>query len=431
MLNQVCFRTRSFDEPWTIENYKKVGGYSSIEAILKEKRAPQAIIDELKKAGLRGRGGAGFPTGLKLSFLNRDAPGQKYLLANCDESEPGTAKDREIMLYNPHQLIEGMLIAAYTIGATVGYHFLRGEFHAPFNRLEAALKEAKKAGYLGDNILGSDFSFSLYNHLAAGAYICGEETAMMNALEGKRAWPRIKPPFPANFGLYGQPTNINNTESIASIPPILENGGQWFADLGVANSGGAKIMTVSGHVNRPGNYEIPMGTPFKDLLAMAGGVRDGHQLKAVIPGGSSMPVVPAADIMDATVDYDGMVKAGSYLGSGGMIIMDDSTCMVDALACLMKFYKHESCGQCTPCREGTGWTYRLTQKILSGQGTQKDLDRLAYVVDGLEGRTICVFGEAVAWPVKSFLKHFYHEFEYFIRHGHSMVGKASVEDGVL
>ena len=425
MLNQVCFRTLEFDQPWTLENYRKVGGYVQLEAILKEKRPPQEIIEELKLASLRGRGGAGFPTGLKLSFLNRDAPGQKYLLANCDESEPGTCKDREIMLNNPHQLIEGMLIAAYTIGASVGYHFLRGEFHQPFQRLEQAVSEATQACYLGENILGSGFNFSLHNHLAAGAYICGEETALMNALEGKRAWPRLKPPFPANFGLYGQPTNINNTESLASIPPIMQHGGQWFADLGVANSGGAKIMSVSGHVNRPGNYEIPMGMPFTELLALAGGVRSGHQLKAVIPGGSSMPVVPAADILNATVDYDGMIKAGSYLGSGGMIIMDDSTCMVDALRVLMKFYQHESCGQCTPCREGTTWTYRLTKKIASGNGTPADLERLAHVVDALEGRTICVFGEAVAWPVKSFLKHFYHEFEYYVAHGHSMVTGAS------
>lgn len=425
MLNQVCFRTLEFDQPWTLDNYKKVGGYAQLEAILREKRSPQSIIDELKLASLRGRGGAGFPTGLKLSFLNRDAPGQKYLLANCDESEPGTCKDREIMLNNPHQLIEGMLIAAYTIGASVGYHFLRGEFHQPFERLEQAVAEAAAAGYLGENILGSGFNFDLHNHLAAGAYICGEETALMNALEGKRAWPRLKPPFPANFGLYGQPTNINNTESLASIPPIMQHGGQWFADLGVANSGGAKIMSVSGHVNQPGNYEIPMGMPFRELLDLAGGVRHGHQLKAVIPGGSSMPVVPAADIIDATVDYDGMVKAGSYLGSGGMIIMDDSTCMVDALRVLMKFYQHESCGQCTPCREGTTWTYRLANKIASGNGLPADLERLAHVVDALEGRTICVFGEAVAWPVKSFLKHFYHEFEYYVTHGHSMVAGTS------
>ena len=423
-LNQVCYRTKDIPntkEPWSLENYKSIGGYSVLYDILENKKDPQIIIDELKASGLRGRGGAGFPSGLKWSFLNRNLPVQKYIVANCDESEPGTCKDREILLFNPHQLIEGMIIAGYTMGATVGYNYLRGEFYEPFCRMEQALAEAREAGFVGKNLLGSGFDFELYNHLGAGAYICGEETALLNSLEGKRGWPRVKPPFPANHGLYGCPTTVNNAETIASVPVILQNGSQWFSDLGTENSGGAKIMSISGHVNNPGNFEIPMGIKFTELLELAGGIKDGKQLKAVIPGGSSMPVVPAEQIMQATVSYEGMQEVGSMLGSGGMMIMDETTCMVAALSRLMKFYKHESCGQCTPCREGTAWTYRLTQKILDGRGSKDDLDKLLKVVNGLEGRTICVFGEAVAWPVQSFLKHYRHEFEYLVEHGRSMV----------
>jgi NADH-quinone oxidoreductase subunit F len=421
-LNQVCYRTLGVsDTPWSLETYQSIGGYSVLKNILTNKRDPQQIIDELKASGLRGRGGAGFPSGLKWSFLNRNMPVQKYIVANCDESEPGTCKDREILLNNPHQLIEGMVIAGYTMGAATGYNYLRGEFYEPFCRLEAALAEARAAGFIGKNLFDSGFDFELHNHLGAGAYICGEETALLNSLEGKRGWPRVKPPFPANHGLYGCPTTVNNAETIASVAPILQHGGKWFAALGTEKSGGTKIMSVSGHINKPGNYEIPMGTPFKDLLELAGGIRHGHQLKAVIPGGSSMPIVPGEKMMTATIDYDGIQAVGSLLGSGGMMVMDETTCMVAALTRLMKFYKHESCGQCTPCREGTAWTYRLTQKILDGKGAKEDLEKLAKVVDGIEGRTICVFGEAVAWPVKAFLKHYRHEFEYMIEHGRSMV----------
>ena len=422
MSTQVCFATRQFEQPWTLESYLKTGGYQSWRKILAEKTDPAVIIEELKLSNLRGRGGAGFPTGLKWSFMPRNAPGQKYLVCNSDESEPGTAKDRQILLNNPHALVEGMAIAAYTIGATVGYNYMRGEFgDLPFQRFEQAIKEAYALGVLGKNIQGSGIDMDVYGSLGAGAYICGEETALLESLEGKKGQPRFKTPFPANFGLYGRPTTINNTETLSSVPAILRNGGQWFADLGVPNSGGTKMFSVSGHVNKPGVFEIPMGTPFADLLAMAGGVRTGHTLKAVIPGGSSVPVVPADVMMKVKMDYDSLAKAGSYLGSGGLIVMDSSTCMVKALRRISRFYYSESCGQCTPCREGTGWLYRMLTRIVEGKGALEDLARLDDVASKIEGRTICALGDAAAMPVRSFLKHFRPEFEYYIEHGHSMV----------
>ena len=422
MVNEVCFQTLQFDQPWTLENYRKVGGYQALEKVLKKKMPPEQIIDELKTSALRGRGGAGFPTGLKWSFMPRNTPGQKYIVCNSDESEPGTCKDRDILRFNPHALIEGMAIAGYAIGATVGYNYMRGEFHhEPYEHFEAALKEAREAGYLGENILGSGVNFQLYSHLGAGAYICGEETALLESLEGKKGQPRFKPPFPANFGLYGRPTTINNTETLASVPSIIRNGGKWFLELGKPNNGGVKIFSVSGHVNKPGNYEIPMGTPFKDLLEMAGGVRNGHKLKAVIPGGSSMPIMPADVIMNCTMDYDSLAKAGSALGSGGMIVMDDSTCMVNALLRISRFYYAESCGQCTPCREGTGWMWRIIKRIEAGQGRPEDLEVLERTAGRIEGRTICAFGDAAAWPVQSFLKHYRDEFLYHIEHKRCMV----------
>jgi len=419
-----------FDEPWTLENYLKVGGYTAWKKILAEKTSQESIIDEIKKSALRGRGGAGFPTGLKWSFMPRNAPVQKYIVCNSDESEPGTCKDRDILRYNPHALIEGMAIAGYAIGATVGYNYMRGEFHhEPYERFEQALKEAYEAGLLGNDIQGSGIDFDLYSHLGAGAYICGEETALLNSLEGKKGQPRFKPPFPANFGLYGKPTTINNTESLASVPAIMRNGGEWFLNLGRPNNGGEKIWCVSGHVNKPGNYEIPLGTPFKDLLALAGGVRDGYTLKAVIPGGCSMPVMPADVIMQTDLDYDSLSKAGSALGSAGMIVMDDSTCMVKALMRISRFYYAESCGQCTPCREGTGWMYRVIKRIEEGRGTMEDLDLLDSAASQIEGHTICAFGDAAAWPVRSFLKHFRHEFEYHVTHKNCMPGTSSHRAG--
>lgn len=414
--DQVCFRTRHLKEPWSIKTYESVGGYSVWRKILQEQTPPQAIIDELKLSNLRGRGGAGFPTGLKWSFIQRNAPGQKYIVCNSDEGEPGTFKDHEILLMNPHQLIEGMCIAGYVMGATVGYNYLRGEFYLPFERMETALAEAKHLGLVGKNILNSGFDFELYNLMGAGAYICGEETALMESIEGKKGFPRFKPPFPANYGVYGRPTTINNTESLASVPVILQRGGKWFLELGKPNNGGCKIFSVSGHVNKPGNYEVPLGIPFKELLDLAGGVRKGHKLKAVIPGGSSVPVLPADIMMDLTMDFDSLAKAGSMLGAGSVIVMDQSTCMVKMLVRISHFYYEESCGQCTPCREGTGWLSRLVHDIDKGAATDSDIHLLDNVAQKIMGRTICALGDAAAMPVQSFIKHFRSEFEYHIQH---------------
>lgn len=421
LLNQVCYRTFHLDKPYSLESYLAVGGYQVWTKILAEKTPPEKIIEELKISALRGRGGAGFPTGLKWSFMNRNTPGQKYVVCNSDEGEPGTCKDREILSQNPHQLIEGMAIAGYVMGATVGYNYIRGEFWLPYERVETALKEAYTAGYIGKNIQGSGVDFDLYNHLGAGAYICGEETALLNSIEGKKGMPRFKPPFPANYGLYGRPTTINNTETFASVPVILEKGGSWFLELGKPNNGGTKCFSVSGHVQKPGNFEIPLGTPFKTLLALAGGLRPGRKIKAVIPGGSSMKVLPGEVMMGLDMDYDSIQKAGSGLGSGAVIVMDDTTCMVDALYRISDFYMEESCGQCTPCREGTGWLVRILHRIKHGHADMSDVEKLVDVANKIEGRTICALGEAAAWPVQSFVKHFYHEFEYFAKHKRSIV----------
>ena len=419
---QVCFETRQFDEPWTLENYRKLGGYQAWQRIVREGQTPEQVIEVVKASGLRGRGGAGFPTGLKWSFMPRNAPGQKYVVCNSDESEPGTCKDRDILRFNPHAIIEGMAIGGYSIGATVGYNYIRGEFEdEPYHRFEQALAEAYAAGYLGKGLFGTGVDFDLYTFLGAGAYICGEETALLESLEGKKGMPRFKPPFPANFGLYGRPTTINNTESFASVPAIMRNGGEWFAKMGTAKAGGTKIFSVSGHVERPGNYEIPLGTPFAQLLEMAGGMRGGRPLKAVIPGGSSVPVVPGDKMMDAVMDYDGVAAVGSMLGSGAVIVMDDTTCMVRTLQRISRFYFSESCGKCTPCREGTGWLWRMVTRIENGEGRIEDLDRLDDVAAKIEGRTVCALGDAAAMPVRSFVKHFRDEFAYHVEHKRCMV----------
>ncbi len=422
MVNEVCYQTLSYDEPWSLETYRKLGGYEAWRKVLSEQTPPEDIIETMKKASLRGRGGAGFPAGVKWSFMPRKAPVQKYLLCNSDESEPGTCKDRDILRFNPHALVEGMAIAAYSMGATVGYNYLRGEFHhEPFERMEQAVKEAYAEGLLGKDILGSGVDFDLYNYYGAGAYICGEESALMESLEGKKGQPRYKPPFPAQVGLYGKPTTINNTETLASVPAIMRNGPDWFLEKGKPNNGGTKIFCVSGHVEKPGNFEIPLGTPFSELLEMAGGVRGGRKLKAVIPGGSSMPVIPGETMMDLTMDYDSIAQAGSGLGSGGVMVMDETTDMVKAICRISRFYYAESCGQCTPCREGTGWMYRVLRRIVNGEGRRDDLDLLEAAAGQIAGHTICAFGEAAAWPVQSFLKHFRHEFEYYIEHKRSIV----------
>ncbi len=425
MTNEVCFRTLHLDEPWSLESYLSVGGYESLKKILTEKIPAEDIIEEVKTSALRGRGGAGFPTGLKWSFMPRQSKGQKYIVCNSDEGEPGTCKDRDILRYNPHQLIEGMAIAGYCIGADTGYNYIRGEFWEPFSRFDNALKEAREAGYLGEKLFGSDFNFDAHAHLGGGAYICGEETALLESIEGKKGQPRFKPPFPASFGLYGKPTTINNTETLASIPVIVEKGGQWFLEHGKPNNGGTKIFSVSGNVKKPGNYEIDMGTPFSELLEMCGGMKDGYKLKAVIPGGSSSPVIPGDLMMDVPMDYDGIREAGSMLGSGAVIILDDQVCMVNALARLSHFYHEESCGQCTPCREGTGWLSRVMHRIEHGHGKQEDIDLLDKVAGNIMGRTICALGEAASMPVKGFLKHYRDEFQYHIDHKKCMVGPGS------
>ncbi len=414
LMNQICFRTIGLKNPASLSTYLSIGGYNVLKKILTEKIDAANIINEVKLSALKGRGGAGFLTGLKWSFISKDIPIQKYIICNSDEGEPGTFKDRDILRYNPHQLIEGMIIGGYVMQATVGYNYIRGEFYEPIKVMENALKEAYNNKLLGENILNSTFSFNLYNVHGAGAYICGEETALMESLEGKKGQPRFKPPFPANIGVYGKPSNINNTETYASIPVILEKGGKWHLKLGKPNNGGCKIFSVSGHINNPGNYEIPLGTSFSKLLELAGGMRDGNSLKAVIPGGSSAPILPAEIIMNINMDYDSIKDAGSMLGSGAVIVMDNTTCMVKTLHRLAHFYADESCGQCTPCREGTSWMYKILDRIFNGHGAIADLDLLDSVAANISGKTICALGDAAAMPVQSFVKHFRYEFEAYI-----------------
>ena len=406
---------------WRLKDYEARGGYEALRKLISEKIPPEQVVNEVKKSALRGRGGAGFPTGLKWSFMPRQFQGQKYMLCNSDEGEPGTFKDRDILRYNPHIVIEGMIIAGYATGSSVGYNYIHGEIWDIYERFEEALEEARAAGYLGENILGSGFRFELHAYHGYGAYICGEETALLESMEGKKGQPRFKPPFPASYGLYGKPTTINNTETFAAVPWIILNGGDAYLSLGKPNSGGTKIFSVSGDVARPGNYEVKLGTPFARLLEMAGGMRGGRKLKGCIPGGSSMPVLPA-DIMLATdMDYDSIAKAGSMLGSGAVIIMDETRCMVRCLLRLSYFYFEESCGQCTPCREGTGWLYRMVHRIEHGKGRMEDLELLNNVSDNIAGRTICALGDAAALPVKSFIKHFRDEFIHHIEHKKCLV----------
>ena len=402
------------DATWHLDDYVGRGGYAALKKVLAEKMTPEAVINEVKKSSLRGRGGAGFPSGLKWSFMPKAYTGTKYLCCNSDEGEPGTFKDRDLLRYNPHQVIEGMAIAAYAMGTAVGYNYIHGEVWDLYTRFEQALDEARAAGLIGQNILGSGFNFELFAHHGFGAYICGEETALLESIEGKKGQPRYKPPFPASYGLYGKPTTINNTETFAAVPWIIVNGGEKYLELGKPNNGGTKLFSVSGHVVRPGVYEVPMGLPFPELLKMCGGMRDGRKLKACIPGGSSAPVLPAEIMMECTMDYDAIAKAGSMLGSGAVIVMDESVCMVRALERLSYFYFEESCGQCTPCREGTGWLYRVVHRIEHGLGRAEDLDLLNGVTDNIMGRTICALGDAASLPVRSFIKHFRSEFEYHI-----------------
>ena len=401
---------------WHLKDYVARGGYAQLRKILTEGITPEAVIAEVKASGLRGRGGAGFPTGLKWSFMPRQFPGNKYLVCNTDEGEPGTFKDRDIIRYNPHALI-----AAYAMGISVGYNYIHGEIWEGYARFEEALEEARAAGFLGDKICGSEFSFQLHAHHGWGAYICGEETALLESLEGKKGQPRFKPPFPASFGLYGKPTTINNTETFSAVPFIFAVGGEAYAKLGKPNNGGTKIFSISGDVERPGNYEIPLGTSFATLLELAGGMRGGKKIKAVIPGGSSAPVVPGAMMMETDMDYDSIAKAGSMLGSGAVIVMDETRCMVKSLLRLSYFYHEESCGQCTPCREGTGWLWRIVNRIEHGEGRPEDLDLLNDVAANIQGRTICALGDAAAMPVRGMLKHYMDEFAYHVEHKRCIV----------
>jgi NADH-quinone oxidoreductase subunit F len=419
--HQVVYTTLHFDKPWAMDSYTQVGGYEAWKKILAEKPDPTALIEEIKKSNLRGRGGAGFPTGLKWSFMPKGDM-QKYILCNSDESEPGTCKDRDILRFNPHAVIEGMAIACYCTGSTVAYNYLRGEFHhEPFEHFEEALKEAYAAGLLGKNIQGTGLNVDIYGALGAGAYICGEETALMESLEGKKGQPRFKPPFPANFGLYGKPSTINNTETYASVPAILRKGADWFLAQSKTKNGGPKIFSVSGCVQKGGNFEVPLGTTFDELLEMAGGLRPGRTLKGAIPGGVSMPVLRAEQLKGLPFDYDTLRDLKTGLGSGAIVVLDDTVCTVRFTRRISQFFHKESCGQCTPCREGTGWMHRVLDRIVEGKGTMDDLHRLKAIAGQIEGHTICAFGEAAAWPVQGFLRQFWDEFEYYIVNGRSIV----------
>ena len=421
MNTKLCTETFHLNNPASLSTYVKQGGYEAWKNIVNNKISKSEVIAKIKDSGLRGKGGAGFLTGLKWSFIPL-SDSDKYLVCNSDESEPGTCKDRDILRYNPHSIIEGMLIACYAIGASTGYNYLRGEFiDEQWKVFNAALEEAYKAELIGNKIFSSNLTIDIYALIGAGAYIVGEETAMLESIEGKRGMPRIKPPFPAIKGLFDKPTIINNTETLASIPKIILNEDGWYKNIGIDSSEGIKIFCMSGHLNKPGNFEIPLGTPFASLLELAGGIWKDRNIKAVIPGGSSVPVVKGDIMMGVNMDYDSIASVGSMLGSGGVIVMDDRTCMVSVLHRISRFYYSESCGQCTPCREGTGWLYKILSNIIEGRGTNKDLDQLDRIASQIEGHCICALGDAAAMPVRSFLKNFWEEFEYFVDNKRSMV----------
>ena len=416
-INELCYSTLSHENPNSFETYESLGGYSTWKNIVTTGYDRKEIIELILKSGLRGRGGAGFPTGRKWSFINQDSEDIKYLVCNADESEPGTCKDRDILRYNPHALIEGMLIASYAIGADTAYCYLRGEFMDDvYTSFKKALTDAYDNKLIGNNVLKTDFSIEVHDLIGAGAYIVGEETAMLESIEGKKGFPRFKPPFPAVKGLFGAPTIINNVETLASVPKIMENGSEWFKSAGTKDSPGFKCFSVSGHVNKPGNYEIPLGTPFKELLKLAGGMKNGKKIKAVIPGGSSVPVVPGEIMLETNMDYESISQAGSMLGSGAVIIMDENTNMVEVIHRISRFYYSESCGQCTPCREGTGWMFKIIDKILNGKANLEDIKTLESIPNMISGSTICALGDAAAMPVESFIKHFRGDFLRYIDH---------------
>jgi NADH-quinone oxidoreductase subunit F len=397
----------------SLDVYRRNGGYEALRKVL-DSMSPADVIEEVKRSALRGRGGAGFPTGMKWGFVPKDSPKPKYVVCNADESEPGTFKDRYLMERDPHMLIEGMLIAAYALGARTNYIYTRGEYRYLIEIMDAALEEARAAGLLGEKILGTDFACEIYTHTGAGAYICGEETALLNSLEGLRGHPRMKPPFPAVAGLYGCPTVVNNVETLTAVPDIIRMGGVAWRDLGTEKSGGTKVWSVSGHVNRPGVYELPMGYDDMEKFIMEDcqGIPNGRQLKAVIPGGSSVYIMPASDVVgkDVRMDYEGLVAAGSSVGSGGFIVMDDTVDVFESTKNLTEFYKHESCGWCTPCREGTDWLVKVFKRIEAGEGRPDDAQLLLDIVDNIEGKSFCPLGDAASWPIQSAIKKFPEDF---------------------
>ncbi len=406
----------------SLEGYRRQGGYETLAAVL-GKQEPDACIEAVKASGLRGRGGAGFPTGLKWSFVPKGNAKPKYIVCNADESEPGTFKDHELLRLNPHLLIEGVILAGWAIQANTGYIYLRGEFEYLQHRLDAAIAEARAASLLGADIAGSGFRFELHTHLGAGAYICGEETALLSSLEGYRGQPRLKPPFPAVEGVYRCPTVVNNVETLMNVPHILRHGGAWYRQWGNEKSPGTKVFSVSGPVKRPGNYEVALGTPLRTLIEEhCGGMRDGLKVKAIIPGGSSVPPLPAS-LIDTPLDFESMNAVGTFLGSGAVIVIDDRTCLVDALLNISRFYRHESCGKCTPCREGTYWMTRILERLENGEGRPTDLDVLNDAADNILGKSFCALGDAAAMPVMGFLKHFRDEFEYHIQHKQCVVNR--------
>ncbi len=407
--------SRNFDvaDAWKIATAESRGAYVTAKKVLTSLQ-PDEVTNQVLAANLRGLGGAGFPTGKKWQFLPKDGKKPVYLVVNADEGEPGTCKDRLILERDPHQMIEGMILAAFAIRSRKAYIYIRGEYVLSFRRTQAAVDEAYAKGYLGKNIFGSGVDLDIVVHRGAGAYICGEETALLNSLEGGRGYPRLKPPFPAIVGLFGCPTIVNNVETLACVPHILKNGPEWFAKLGSAGNGGTHLFSLSGHVNKPGVYELPMGTPLREIIELhGGGVKGGRKLKAVIPGGISAKIL-TADEIDVNMDYDSLRNAGTMLGSAGVMVMDDSVCMVKMLFYATKFFSHESCGQCSPCREGTGWAHKIVTRIYEGRGNLKDLDTLLTIARNMEGRTICVFADAAAWPIQSYITKFRKEFEDYI-----------------
>jgi NADH-quinone oxidoreductase subunit F len=419
-VNRVLLKNVDKTDSHTIDAYLSSGGYEALKKALKE-ITPDAIIDMVKKSNLRGRGGAGFPTGVKWSFMPKKSDKNKYLICNADEGEPGTFKDRIILEDDPHMLIEGMIISSYAIGARYSFIYIRGEFLVGGKRCEKAIEEAKERGFLGENIFGSGFDHDIYVHYGAGAYICGEETSLMESLEGKRGYPRIRPPFPASYGLFGCPTTVNNVETLANIPHIIEKGVDWFLSIGPEKNNGTKLLSISGPVRKPGVYEVPMGIPLRKVIFdVCGGMSSGKTLKAIIPGGSSTPML-TVDSLDVSMDFDSLAKAGSMLGSGGVIVIDNSFCIVRAAMILTDFYQHESCGQCTPCREGTGWLKRIMHRIEEGKGEESDIELLLDICKNIEGLTICPLGDAAVPAIRSSIQHFRDEYIYHIKNKECMI----------